>query len=366
MKQFIAKIFRCQVLLCSFLLLVSCIAKPTFIVGNNRYLTKIEEQDHKSCLALKINFNSNANLENQQYWQCRLSLAKYKILNNPSDQKQQKHNERIVDLLNKISEKLADKQPSLLEREVAKLDEKHHQQCENMGYESETEDKNKIDLYLQCRGSLIDNYLSEPPYNNYDYLPYQYKNYDMNYVLSKRIRIASKNKEKITQEYPKCQSYALHSQELNKCIDHQKQAKSCYQQNLRTSILKERNAKLICQQQANIRFGDNLLIKEKTIDHIKEQNYKSDLVYKFNFESMGLNELDFISKQEKKQLEQEQEKQEEKANNFNTIDALYNRYELSQIRKKYVLSCYKFIDNNLHQDKNNLDKKCLELENTIF
>ena len=81
MKQFIAKIFRCQVLLCSFLLLVSCIAKPAFIVGNNRYLTKIEEQDHKSCLALKINFNSNANLENQQYWQCRLSLAKYKILN---------------------------------------------------------------------------------------------------------------------------------------------------------------------------------------------------------------------------------------------------------------------------------------------
>ena len=126
MKQFITKIFRCQVLLCSFLLLVSCMAKPSFIVSNNRYLAKIENQDHQSCLALKINFNSNANLENQQYWQCRLALAKDKLLNNATNSKEQKHNEKIIDLLNKISEKLANKQLSLLEREVAKLDESHH------------------------------------------------------------------------------------------------------------------------------------------------------------------------------------------------------------------------------------------------
>ncbi len=366
MKQFIAKIFRCQVLLCSFLLLVSCMAKPSFITSNNRYLTKIEKQDHQSCLDLKVSFDNNANLENQQYWQCRLALAKDKLINNVINSKQQKHNEKIIDLLNKISEKLANKQPSLLEREVSKLDEAHHQQCQNMGYESETEDKNKIDLYLQCRQSLIDNYLNEPPYGNNNYLPYQYKKYDLNYVLSKRIKIASENKQKITQEYPKCQSYALYSIELTKCINHQKQAKTCYQENIRNIILKERDAKLICQQQANIRFGNNLLILETSIDHIKEKNYKSDLVYKFNFESMGLDELDFISKQEKQKLQQEQEQKQEAENNFNNNDFLYNRYELSQIRKKYVLSCHKFVDNKLLQDKNNLDKKCLELENSTF
>ena len=371
MKQFIKKKFYCQGLFCCFLalfscILISCVAKPNFIIGNNRYLAKIETQDHQSCLNLKINFHNNANLENQQYWQCRLALAKDKLFNNPSDTKQQKHNEKIVYLLNKISEKLADKQPSLLEREVAKLDEAHHQQCKNMGYESETEDKNKIDSYLQCRQSLIDNYLSEPPYDNPSYLPYQYKNYNLNYILSKRIKISSENKQKITQEYPKCQSYALYSSELKKCIEYQKQAKTCYQENLRNIILQERDAKLICQQQANIRFGDNLLILEKSIDYIKEKNYKSDLVYKFNFESMGLDEFDFISKQEKKKLEQEQEQQQEEENNFNNNDFLYNRYELSQIRKKYVLSCHKFVDNKLLQDKNNLDKKCLELENSTF
>jgi hypothetical protein len=366
MKKIIAKKLYCQLLLSSFLLLFACMNKSAFIVGNNRYLAKIEEQDHKSCLDLKVRFNSNTNLENQQYWQCRLSFAKYRLLNNPSDQKQQKHNEKIVYLINKISDKLADKQPSLLEREVEKLDEKHHQQCQNMGYESETEDKNKIDIYLQCRSSLIDNYLSEPPYDNYDYLPYQYKNYDISYVINKRIKIASQKKEKIVQDYPKCTSYALYSQELKKCIENQQKARFCYQQNLRNSILKERDAKLICQQQANIRFDDNLLIQEKIIDRIKERNYKSDLTYNFNFESMGLNELDFISKQEKKKIELEQEKEQEEENNFNSTTALYNRYELSQIRKKYVLSCYKFVDNNLLQDKNNLDKKCLELENTIF
>ena len=67
-----------------------------------------------------------------------------------------------------------------------------------------------------------------------------------------------------------------------------------------------------------------------------------------------------------KPQQQEQEQQQEKENNFNNNDFLYNRYELSQIRKKYVLSCHKFVDNKLLQDKNNLDKKCLELENTIF
>lgn len=366
MKRITKKIFYCQRLFYCFLLLVSCMAKPSFIVSNNRYLAKIENQDHQSCLNLKINFNSNANLENQQYWQCRLALSKDKLLNNPTNSKEQKHNEKIINLLNKISEKLANKQPSLLEREVAKLDEAHHRQCQNMGYESETEDKNKIDLYLQCRQSLIDNYLNEPPYGNNNYLPYQYKNYDLNYVLSKRIKIASENKQKITQEYPKCQSYALYSLELKKCIDYQKQARACYQENLRNIILEERDAKLICQQQANIRFGDNLLILEKSIDHIKEKNYKSDLAYKFNFESMGLDELDFISKQEKKKLQQEKEQQQEKENNFNNNDFLYNRYELSQIHKKYVLSCHKFVDNKLLQDKNNLDKKCLELENSTF
>ena len=115
-----------------------------------------------------------------------------------------------------------------------------------------------------------------------------------------------------------------------------------------------------------MRFGNNLLISEKVIDHIKEKNYKSDLFYKFNFESMGLDELDFISKQEKNKLEQEQEQQQEEETNFNNNDFLYNRYELSQIHKKYVLSCHKFVDNKLLQDKNNLDKKCLELENSTF
>jgi len=351
---------KISLILCQALLLFACAKQASFILLNN---TKNQENsDHKSCLSLKIKFDERVNFANNEYWRCRLSFAKYRLVNNPTTKQQQKQNKNIADLIEKINDKINDHQLSQLEKEIERVDEQHHQQCLSMGYEFESEDKQKVDLYFSCRNSLIENYMTEAPFGNESYLPYQHRNYDLAYAINKRTAIDNEIRQKLKTNYPKCSDYPLHSNELKKCIDNQKKISSCLQEAMRKNIIKEQGYKIICQQQAYVRFGDNLLKPEEgKIDYIKQKNYNADLAYKLNFESIGMSELDFISKQEQKELEKQQEKANELV--FNSKDHLYNRYELAQIRKKYIIFCNEFVDTKMLQYRQKLNNECTKIDN---
>jgi hypothetical protein len=363
----------------SILTLSSCAKKiqQPYIISNYLDIQQLEEYDHKSCANLKLNFDKSNIVESKLYWHCRLSFSKYHLEINPVFPRQQEFNQKISDLIAQISIKISRNQETNIEREINKIDEKDHRQCNKMGYYPDAKDQAKIEEYYLCRKNLIELNYSELPFGNQKYAEYQNKSYNIAFVIDKRIKESIKQNQEKLEKYPECSNFRTYSDEFEKCVKSLDLYKNCITESNIKILDKEGSEKIICQKQAYIRFNDEMIKNDERVDlEIINRNKNSDKQNKNNFESIGINEKDFIGKAPKKKdekklseqdaLEDRIKKWEEERAEENKIknnsDNIYSKHEIAKLRREFISSCLKIIDADLSIYKKNIYEKCEKIK----
>jgi hypothetical protein len=362
-----------KIIFAVFVLAFSCAKeiKP-YIISHLSNIQKLEEQDHKSCLSLKLS-KQDSDINNQFYWRCRLSFAKYRLIPKDSTQKQSQQNLEISDLVTKISLKIANTYDSTLLDANKKMDDGDHKQCLSMGFEIETLDQAKIDDYFSCRKFLIEERNLIPPYGNAQYLKYQNHSYDIGFVIDRRIDEKVKRYNEAKEKYPDCVKYNLNGVNFKKCAIAQDQASQCFLDIAYKRAKKDSEEKILCQKQAYTKFNDELLKdfneRKKNIEQMKK---KSAYYNKQSFESIGLDDSQFISKSsaetkkskeknKKEILVEKQKKLEEAAKINNENKELYDKFELSKLRQNYIFSCQKEAVAKIEEFVEGVKKRCDDL-----
>ncbi len=230
-----------------------------------------------------------------------------------------------------------------------------------MGYYQDAKDQLKIEEYYLCRKNLIELNYAEPPFNNEEYLEYQNKSYNIAFVIDKRIKDSIKQNQEKLEKYPECKNFKTFSDDFEKCVKSLDSHKACIAESKIKILEKEGVEKLICQKQAYVRFNDNMIKNSDRVDlEIKTRNYNSDRDNKNNFESIGINEKDFLGKELKKKVAVEEEKTKNTIDNNN--NNIYSKYEISKLRKKFISSCLKIIDNKIKNYEENLMQQCQKIK----
>lgn len=291
--------FRIFLILILFLTVFACTKKirPLYLISENSNINKYEDFDHQACLDLKLNFDNNSNINSKLYWHCRLSFSKFHLQNNPILPRQIEFNSQISDLIAKISLKISTNQESFILQQINKIDDLDNKKCLKMGYLPDHKNQIKLEQYYQCRKNLIELYYSELPFNNPQYQQYQDKTYDIAFVIDKKIKQSIDDKNSKITNNPKCSNFHVDSDDFLKCIQSIKDYEKCQ---IDASIkIKELDSdnKIKCQKQAYIRFNDEMIkSKERDELEIMVRNLKSDRDNRNNFESIGINENDFVGK----------------------------------------------------------------------
>lgn len=315
-------------------------AKDPYILSHLENIKLLEMQDHKFCTSLKLNFDQKNALHSELYWRCRLSFAKYRLSTDTSPTPQQaKLNLEINDLITKISLKLSDSSPSVLLRENRKIDNRQHKQCLVMGFELYTEDQAKIDDYFSCRKALIQDQQLVPPYGNTDYLKYKDNAYNLGFAIDERTdhKIANYNEEK--KKYPTCIKYNLYSENYKLCTAAQDKSRKCFGEIDHKKFLKEGEEKISCQKQAYMRYTDEMLKEyEARQKEIARMNADSAFYNKQSFSAIGIDGTAFTV-EKKKTPEDKMQELRVAAKKINSKDGLYDKYELTKLRQKYIFSC---------------------------
>ncbi len=344
------------------LIFFSCtkIRQP-YIISDYKDIQKFEEYDHNSCVNLKLNFDKSQNIESKLYWHCRLSFSKYHLEISPILPRQKEFNQKISDLITKISLKISRNQESNINKEIDKIDEIDHRKCNKMGYYQDAKDQLKIEEYYLCRKNLIELNYAEPPFNNKEYAEYQNKSYNIAFVIDKRIKESIKKNREDIEKNPECSGFKTSSPEFEKCVKSLDLFKNCVLESKIKILAKEETEKTICQKQAYIRFSDNMLkINERTDLEIQNRNYNSDRDNKNNFESIGINEKDFLGQDLKKKIKIEDEKIKNTIENNHSN--IYSKYEISKLRKKFIISCTRATDERLKLYEEDLINKCEKIK----
>jgi hypothetical protein len=344
-------------------IIFSCAGKirQPYIISDYLDIQQLEEYDHNSCANLKLNFDKSQNIDSKLYWHCRLSFSKYHLEINPVFPRQQEFNQKISDLIAKISLKISRNQESNINREVNKIDEQDHNQCTRMGYFPDAKDQLKIEEYYLCRKNIIELNHAEPPFGNKKYAEYQNKSYNITFVIDKRIKESiKKNREKLD-KYPECSNFKTYSDDFEKCVKSLDEYKICEDESNIKVLEKEVLEKTVCQKQAYVRFNDDMIKDDERVDlEIKNRNYNSDSQNKNNFESMGIKEKDFLGKTKKEKINTEVEEIKSRIENNNRN--IYTKYEISKLRRSFISSCVKIIDENLKIYKKELNQKCQKIK----
>lgn len=354
-KKFIAAIF-CIGFACAKV-------KDPYILSHVPTVQAMEKQDHQVCVSLKINFDKGDNLISKYYWHCRLSFAKFRLSPQPSSIQQEQMNLELNDLLTKISLKLADTSETILARENKKMDNRQHKQCLVMGYVVDTEDQAKIDEYFACRKALIDDQQLIPPYGNTDYLKYKNYSYNIGFVIDQKIERDLARYNAAKEKYPTCIKYNLSSQNFKNCTAAQDKSRECSGQIERKKFQKEGEEKITCQKQAYLTYNDKLLKSDELrLKEIERMNINSDYYNDQSFASLGIYDLSTFS-DEKETAEEKAKKRKEEAKKINSKDGLYNKFELTKLRQKYIFSCQKEADEEVRLFIEDLKKYCENLAN---
>jgi len=330
---------------------------PQYYISQFPEIQQFEEFDHQACQNLKLNFDATNNLESKNYWRCRLTFAKYHLEINPVFPNQIDQNSKISELIAKISLKISRSQESFLQNEINKIDKNDHLKCEKMGYKIDPNDQLKTEEYYLCRKNLIELFYTEAPFGNAELLKFQDKNYDINYVVSKKIREAIEMNQKILETNPQCSSFKPRTPEFAKCLDNFKKYNQCLLDNNLEVRKQESDQKIICQKQAYIRYSDEMIIEDERTDNaITIRNQNSDRDNRYSFGSMGINEDDFLAKNEKEEKKQEIiKKLSDIQNHKNNI---YSKQEISRLRRSFIANCVKLINKDLDEMRSNLNKNC--------
>jgi hypothetical protein len=337
--------------------------KPPYLLSEYPEINFLELKDHQACTSLKLNLDEANNLDSKLYWHCRLSFSKFHIEIQAVFPNQIEFNKKITDLITKISLIISKNQESNVSREINKIDENDHKKCIKLGYSPNSLDQFKIEEYYQCRKNLIELNYSEPPFSIEEYKNYQTKKYNIGFVIDKRIKKSFEENQNMLKANPECQNFRPYSDDFKKCIDSIEEYKQCLKNSLSKFREIEANEKIVCQRQAYIKYNDEMIRESERVDnYIKNRNNNADRDNKNNFESIGINEKDFVGKTTKKIIEEEYISKLNKINN--TTNGIYSKQEISRLRKNFIINCVNFIDNKLVQKKLELNKNCESLKFT--
>ncbi len=343
-------------LLIIFCFLFSCTkAQPPYVLSHIPRIQNFEKQDHKFCASLKLDFDAKDNTKSKFYWRCRLSLAKYKIQTS-NDILATQNNAEIDDLIAKVSVRIANTPETVLMRENKYLDSRQHKQCLNMGFVFESVDQAKIDDYFACRKALIGDYFLIPPFGNKDYLQYKNPNYNIGFVIDQRIDTTIKLFEEAKEKYPTCIKYNLNSVDFKNCTKAQDNSRQCFAEIGKKKFQKENIKKIACQKQAYIRFPNDLLREEDKKVIEKPMSYDHERT----FAALGINNVtDFGA--ETKKAEDKKNNELKKAEEINSKKGLYEKYELTQLRQKYVIACQNEAQKQVDEYVDSLKNTCESL-----
>lgn len=335
--------------------------KSPFILSSTKNLEILEEKDHKFCNSLSINYDKKDLIKNYSYWNCRLLTAKHHLLES-NDTFSANHNAQIIELLNRINSIIERLPQNLIIESNSRVDEQNHRQCLKVGYKIATQNQEEIDDYFSCRQALLTEHKAIPPFFNQDYLGYKNKDYNIDFVINRRLRKSLAEYEKQKAEYPKCVKFNLYSLNFKNCTDAFDKSRACH-----SKIPKQRNKKMVegkteCQRQSYIHFPD-ILIKEddKGEDDSKKTNMKSDYYNQNSLSSLGLSAKDFMSPTNK---DEEVEKEEEKPKtleDINNYEHLYTKLEIGLLRSSYAGTCQQDVDVEIARYVKSLEMACDEL-----
>ncbi len=334
--------------------------KTPFVLSQLPNIQILEKQDHAFCSSLKINFDKSIDIQSNLYWRCRLSLAKYRLRTDDSPESL-KHNLEISDLVTKISLKLADTPESILIQQNNKMDERHHKQCLVMGYQIETEDLAKVDDYFSCRKALIADQQLVPPFGNVEYLEYPNYSYNIGFVVDRRVDEEIKRYNLAKEKYPTCVKFHLDNINFKSCTTAQDRSRQCFSEVDKKRFLKEMEEKVICQKWTYIRFPNSLLREnDRKKAEMERMKANSNFYNQLDFVSLGINDKDFAAAVEDKVDEQKikKEKLKAKAKEINSSAKLYDKFELTRLRQKYIFSCQKEADLRIAKYHDELKKSC--------
>ncbi|GDX36085.1 hypothetical protein LBMAG18_05960 [Alphaproteobacteria bacterium] len=363
MKNFFASIIL-------FLLIFGCAKKinyEPYIISQNPKIKRIERGDHDVCVSLKLNFDSQDINQSKLYWRCRLTFAKFRLNTRGASVENAQINDEISNLVAQISLKLANDSLENLYTQNLKLDNFHHQRCQRLGYEVDTDDKAKIEEYFTCRKALIDEYNLSAPYGNEQYLPYKNETYDIGFVVDQALTKNLKKQNDANSKYPECKKYSFRSANFKNCAKAIEDNKQCLAKIPEQIYKKDGQEKILCQKKVYDKYGDELLIDyDKKQQEIIKNNYIADSVNRNNLESLGLNQKMFSVESknkldEKNTLENDQISLRERRQKINSRTELYTKSELTRLRRIYVSSCQKSINQIIYQYRDKLYEDCNKL-----
>ena len=355
------------ILLAFFCISVSCAKNnnqdlSAFMLSELPHIQALEKVDHFFCSSLKLEFNKNNDALSRLYWHCRMSMAKSRLTLQSNIPSSQNNNPEFVDLVSRIALKLASTPEANLIRQIKKLDDHHHRQCLIMGFEIETEDQAKIDEYFSCRKILIQEQQLIPPFGNEAYLKHANRSYDLSFAIDARVDLAVQFYNESKKKYPTCIKYNLRGTNFKLCTAAQDKARSCLSKTDSKKFKKESDEKVICQKKAYLRFPDRLLKEnEAAKKDIERTRSNSDYYNQHNFASLGIDDKKFLATPaEAKKNALDLREQEEKA--INSKDGLYNKFELTKLRQKFISSCINAADINTAEYVRSYIISCKELE----
>ncbi|NBV06364.1 MAG: hypothetical protein EBS06_03895 [Proteobacteria bacterium] len=360
------KIFSCLLIGVVF----SCAKKEfipePYILSSFPEVQKIERQDHKFCNSLDLNSgNSNKSVNDDLYWHCRLSAAKFKLDSHVGSAQSLNHNSQISDLITKISLRLSETHESVFIKENKKIDARQHKQCVDYGFDFDINDQLKTDQYLLCRKRLIDDDQLDPPYGNQAYLKYPNRSYNLGFVLNNKIDSEIKRRQEAEKNYPYCLQFFNNSDNFAKCTKAQDDSRQCLTQIDGKRFKKESEKKTFCQKQAYLRFPDSFLKEsDQKKEDIERAKTNADVYNQNSFAALGINsdDIELFESEETADAEYEkQEKQKKLEKNINSKKALYTRYELTRLRQKYIISCTENADLEVKKYVEAIKKSCDDL-----
>lgn len=333
------------------------------VLSNLPHIQTLEKQDHAFCSELKINFDKSIDLQSSLYWRCRISLAKHKIRTDDAPDSRN-FNLEISDLITKISLKLADTPESILINENNKMDDRDHQKCLKMGYQIQTEDQAKIDDYFACRRALILDYKLIPPFGNIEYLEYPNHSYNVGFVVDRYLEKSSERLNLAKENYSTCTKFHLDSSNYKNCATAQDLSRQCFAGISKKKFLKEMEEKVLCQKMAYVKFPNELLKEdERKKAEIERRKNNSDFYNNNNLNAIGVDSKDFVASPKKSKEESEIKKTEEeiiaeKNKEVNSKAKLYEKFELTRLRQKYIYLCQKEADSKVLKYINELEASC--------
>jgi hypothetical protein len=334
-------------------------AKDPHLLSHIPEVRELEKEDHKICTALKLNFDGKDNFLSRAYWQCRLSFAKYRLRAGPSATPEQaRRDANFTDLVAKISLKVSSTPEAVIIRESKKMDEYDHKKCLAMGFVLDTEDLTKVEDYFSCRKVLLDEGQLIPPYGNLDYLPYSNRSYGVGFVVDQRITKAINHYNEMKEKYPTCISFGVNSPNFKRCVEARNKALQCYEGIPQKKFRREGDEKVICQKRAYLRFGDDLIKKdEQKKRDIERTSRNSDFYNDRSLASIGATESDFVSEENKAK-----DPKEKTAEKINSKAGLYEKFELTKLRQKFVIACQQDAAGRVDEYVSELKKSCDALE----